>query len=95
MKPTKNCSLYDIDEIADMLEIKKISVRSLLSRSNIKKHKTTGRKIALYTEDQVNVLRNKKRLSDISYETLLEKNYKVKPIIITYYIYESKMNRDE
>jgi hypothetical protein len=94
MKPIKNCSLYNVDEIADMLEIKRISVISLLSKSKIKKHKTIGR-TALYTEDQVNIIRNKRRLSDISYETLLEKNYKVKPIIITYYIYESKMNKDE
>jgi hypothetical protein len=95
MKGIKEHSFYNTDQLSIMLGVNKKSVRNILSKAGLKKYKTTGTGIGLYTDEQVNMIRKNRRLNEISHYDLVDKNYKEKPIIITYYIYESKMNRDE
>lgn len=94
MKGEKQHSFYNMDELAIMFGVNKKSIRNIMSRAGIKKYKTTGTRIGLYSDEQVNIIRKNRKLNDLSYAELIKKNYSVKPIIITYYIYESKMNRD-
>lgn len=92
MKQTRLYNYYTIFEIAIMLGISVKSTRNKISKLGIKKHKTDSNRVALYTDEQVEILRGSKRvLNQLSYDHLVnEKNQA--PVIITYYIYESKMN---
>lgn len=92
MKQTRLYNYYTIFEIAIMLGISVKSTRNKISKLGIKKHKTDSNRVALYTDEQVEILRGSKRvLNKLSYDHLVnEKNQA--PVIITYYIYESKMN---
>jgi hypothetical protein len=95
MKGIKEHSFYNTDQLSIMLGVNKKSVRNIMSKAGLKKYKTTGTGIGLYTDEQVNIIRKNRRLNEPSHLRLIQKNYNVEPIIITYYIYESKMNRDE
>lgn len=88
----KKKDYYDACDLSLMLGVSKKSIRNKLSKAGLKKEKTDGAGIGLYSKEQVNKLRKLKEMPDLSYEELIEKNYNVQPIIITYYIYESKMN---
>lgn len=88
----KKKDYYSADELSTMLGINKKTVRNKLSKAGLKKQKTNGARVGLYSNEQVNKLRKLNKMPDLSYEELIEKNYNVQPIIITYYIYESKMN---
>jgi hypothetical protein len=94
MVKTKKQVLYTVKEIKEMFSTTEQVVRNRLCDNKIKKFKTNGSKIALYTDKDVNKLRIKYGMVDLHHEKVIN-NYKNTPIIITYYIYESKMNRDE
>lgn len=95
MKGEKQRSFYNMDELAIMFGVNKKTIRNIVSKAGIKKYKTTGTRIGLYSDEQVNIIRKKRNLNDLDYIDLVQKNYNVKPVIIKYYIYESKMNRNE
>jgi len=81
---------YTIFEISILLGISEKSVRNKMSKLNISKYKSKDR-IAFYTESQVETLIGKKKLNSLDYSFLLNEQ-KNAPVVITYYIYESKMN---
>jgi len=91
MKQTKIYTYYTILEISIMLGINQKSTRNRLSRLGIKKYKTNKKRLGLYTNEQVELLRGSKKLNDLSYEHLINERNQA-PVVITYYIYESKMN---
>jgi hypothetical protein len=94
MKGITELKYYTIFELSIMLGITEKSVRNKISKLDLRKYKTNGKKgIAVYTEDQLELIRGKKRLNDLSYVHLVNERHKV-PIVITYYIYESKMNNE-
>lgn len=97
MKGTQQIRYYNIAEMAFMLGISEKSVRNKVSKLRIKRDRTDGPKgNALYTYEQLELLRVDKRLRtferDFSYEKILYKHNQ-RPLVITYYIYESKMNK--
>ena len=95
MKGTSELKYYTIFELSIMLGISEKSVRNKVSKLSLIKYKTVGEKgIAVYTENQLELIRGKKRLNDLSYVHLINERHQA-PVVITYYIYESKMNRDE
>jgi hypothetical protein len=94
MKRIKETKYYTIYELSIMLGISERSVSNKLSELNLKKYKTTGKQgIALYTQYEYDLLGGKKRLTDLSYIHSVSERQKI-PIVITYYIYESKMNSE-
>jgi len=94
MKGITELKYYTIFELSIMLGITEKSVRNKISKLGLLKYRTNGKKgIAIYTEDQLELIRGKKRLNDLSYVHLVNERHNV-PIVITYYIYESKMNNE-
>lgn len=91
MKQTITHKYYTILEMSIMLGINQKSTRNKLSRLGIKKHKTNKNRLGLYTDEQLELLRGSKDLNDLSYEHLINERHQA-PVVITYYIYESKMN---
>ena len=96
MKGIKEIRYYSIPEIAFMLSMSEKSVRNKICNLKMKRDRTDGPKgIGLYTYEQLELLRGDKRLRsfqrDFSYEKLVYQRHQT-PIVITYYIYESKMN---
>jgi hypothetical protein len=96
MRGIKEIKYYNITEMAFMLGISEKSVRNKISNLRLKKDTTSGpRGHALYTYEQLELLRSDKRLKsferDFSYEKLVYQHHQT-PVVITYYIYESKMN---
>jgi len=72
--------LYNVDQIATQLNISVKAVRNKISKKGVKKVKTKNRR-ALYSQSQIesiNIDRNK---------------YYPLKTTVTYYIYESKMNK--
>lgn len=97
MKGIKEVKYYNISEMAFMLGMSEKSVRNKISNMKMKKDITSGpRGHALYTYKQLEELRGDKRLRtfqrDFSYEKLLYQRHQT-PVVITYHIYESKMNK--
>ena len=97
MKGIKEIRYYSIPQMAFMLSISEKSVRNKISKLRIKRDRTDGPKgIGLYTYEQLELLRGDKRLKslerDFSYEKLLYQRHQT-PVVITYHIYESKINR--
>jgi hypothetical protein len=93
MKGIKEVKYYTVEEIAFMLGISYKSTINKISSLGLKKSKTTGNTgNALYTNEQLEKLRGDKRLHELTYEHLMHKRHS-EPIVITYYIYESKMNK--
>ena len=97
MKGIKEVRYYNIPEMAFMLSISEKSVRNKISKFRIKRDRTDGPKgNGLYTYEQLELLRGDKRLKslerDFSYEKLLYQRHQT-PVVITYHIYESKMNK--
>ena len=93
MKGITELKHYSILELSIMLGINEKSVRNKVSKLGLKKYKTTGeRGLAVYTEDQLELLRGKKTLNNLSYHHLINERHQT-PVVITYYIYESKMNK--
>jgi hypothetical protein len=81
---------YSVEEISIKLGTSDKSTLNKISKLGLRKHRTIGpRGNALYTKEQFDVI-----CGNISIPDLLH-NYNEEPVIITYYIYESKMNRDE
>jgi hypothetical protein len=98
MKLKKQIKHFNISEMAFMLGISEKSVRNKISKLKIKRDRSDGPKgIGLYTPEQLELLRGDKRLKsfeqDLNYEELLYKRHTA-PVIITYHIYESKMNNN-
>lgn len=94
MVRVKKQVLYTVKEIAVMFNTNETGARNRLFNAKVKKFKTNGSRIALYTAESVNKIREKYSIVDIFHEKVIN-NYKTTPVIITYYIYESKMNKDE
>jgi len=97
MKGINEIRYYNIPEIAFMLGMSEKSVRNKICNLKMKRDRTDGPKgIGLYTYEQLELLRGDKRLRtfqrDFSYEKLLYQRHQT-PVVITYYIYESKMNK--
>jgi hypothetical protein len=97
MKGIKEIRYYNIPEMAFMLSMSEKSVRNKISKFRIKRDRTDGPKgIGLYTYEQLELLRGDKRLKsferDFSYEKLSYQRHQT-PVVITYHIYESKMNK--
>ena len=97
MKGIKEVRYYNIPEMAFMLSISEKSVRNKISKFRIKRDRTDGPKgNGLHTYEQLELLRGDKRLKslerDFSYEKLLYQRHQT-PVVITYHIYESKMNK--
>jgi hypothetical protein len=97
MKGIKEVRYYSIPEMSFMLSMSEKSVRNKISKFRIKRDRTNGPKgIGLYTYEQLELLRGDKRLKslerDFSYERLLYQRHQT-PVVITYHIYESKMNK--
>ena len=97
MKGIKEVRYYNIPEMAFMLSMSEKSVRNKISKFRIKRDRTNGPKgTGLYTYEQLELLRGDKRLKslerDFSYEKLLYQRHQT-PVVITYHIYESKMNK--
>ncbi len=92
MKGVSEIKYYTVLELSIMLGINEKSVRNKVSKLGLKKYRTTGKKgIAVYTEEQLELLRGNKKLNDLSYHHLINERNQA-PVVITYYIYESKMN---
>lgn len=91
MKETKTHTYYTVFEISIMLGISVKSTRNKISKLGIKKHKTDKQRTALYTSEQLELIRGDKLLNSLSYEHLINERHQA-PVVITYYIYESKMN---
>jgi hypothetical protein len=97
MKGIKEIRYYNIPQMAFMLSMSEKSVRNKISKFRIKRDRTNGPKgNALYTYEQLELLRGDRRLKnlerDFSYEQFLYQRLQT-PIVITYHIYESKMNK--
>jgi hypothetical protein len=80
-----------------MLSMSEKSVINKISKLKMRRDRNDGPKgIGLYTYEQLELLRGDKRLKsferDFSYEQFLYQRLQT-PIVITYYIYESKMNK--
>jgi DNA-binding transcriptional MerR regulator len=98
MKLPKTYKTYTIAEIAFMLGISEKSVRNKIGNLKLRRIKTIGPNgNALYSSEQLELLRGDKRLRslkrDLSYEQLLYERHHA-PVVITYHIYESKMNKN-
>ena len=92
MKGITEVKYYTIFELSIMLGINEKSVRNKVSKLGLKKYRTIGKKgVAVYTEDQLEVIRGDKKLNELSYFHLVNERNQA-PVVITYYIYESKMN---
>jgi len=88
MEIANKTEYYTIEEMSIKLGISDKSTMNKISKLGLRKHRTIGPKgNALYTKEQFDVICGKKELPDLLY------NYNEKPIVITYYIYESKMNK--
>jgi len=97
MKGIKEIRYYNIAEMAFMLSMSEKSVRNKISKFRIKRDRTDGPKgIGLYTYEQLELLRGDRRLKDFqrdfSYEKLVYQRHQT-PVVTTYHIYESKMNK--
>jgi len=79
---------YSVEEISSKLGTSNKSTLNKISKLGIRKHRTIGPKgNALYTQEQFDAICGNRILPDLLY------NYNEEPIIIIYYIYESKMNK--
>ena len=97
MKGIKEIRYYNIPQMAFMLSMSEKSVINKISKLKMRRDRTDGPKgIGLYTYEQLELLRGDKRLKsferDFSYEQFLYQRLQT-PVVITYYIYESKMNK--
>lgn len=97
MKGIKEIRYYSIPQMAFMLSMSEKSVINKISKLKMRRDRNDGPKgIGLYTYEQLELLRGDKRLKsferDFSYEQFLYQRLQT-PIVITYYIYESKMNK--
>jgi hypothetical protein len=97
MKGIKEVRYYNIPEMAFMLGISEKSVINKISKLKMRRDRTDGPKgNGLYTYEQLELLRGDRRLKefkrDFSYEKLLYQRHQT-PVVITYHIYESKMNK--
>ena len=62
MKEIRKVKYYTIFEISILLGISQKSVRNKMSKLKLKKHKTTGeRGIAVYTEEQLELISGNKK----------------------------------
>jgi len=93
MKVAKEIKYYNISEMSFMLGVSEASVRNKISILGLRKFKTIGDTgSALYTNEQLEKLRGDKQLHELTYQHLIHERHNA-PIVITYYIYESKMNK--
>lgn len=97
MKVVKEVNYYTIYEMSNMLGISEKSVRNKLTNLGIKKTKTDGPKgNSLYTYEDLEALRGDRRFFSLqrekTYDQILYERNRL-PIVITYHIYESKMNK--
>jgi hypothetical protein len=93
MKVAKEIKYYNISEMSFMLGVSEASVRNKISVLGLRKFKTIGDTgSALYTNEQLEKLRGDKQLHELTYQHLMHERHNA-PIVINYYIYESKMNK--
>ena len=93
MKVAKEIKYYNISEMSFMLGVSEASVRNKISILGLRKFKTIGDTgSALYTNEQLEKLRGDKQLHELTYQHLMHERHNA-PIVINYYIYESKMNK--
>jgi len=94
MKRTLIVKYYSISEMSILLGISEKSIRNKITKLELKKTKSVNR-FALYTNKDLEILRGDRRLNNLkreqTYEQLVYERSQ-RPIVITYYIYESKMN---
>ena len=94
MKGPTSSKYYTISEMSDILGISRKTVANKLSKLKLPKQKTTENGIykrnALFSEEQLQVLKGLQVSKVLRYDHLVER-YK-NSTVITYYIYESKMN---
>jgi hypothetical protein len=75
--------------MSEILGISEKAVRNKILKLRLSKRKTKYRK-ALYSDDQLDVIRGDQASTGLMYKYLVDK-YNSTPVV-TYYIYESKMN---
>jgi len=94
MKRTLIVKYYSISEMSILLGISEKSIRNKITKLELKKTKSVNR-FSLYTNKDLEILRGDRRLNNLkreqTYEQLVYERSQ-RPIVITYYIYESKMN---
>lgn len=96
MKGIEQVRHYTILEMSIMLGVSVKTVRNKLGNLKLKKSKSVNR-IGLYTNQDVEALRSDKRLLDLKHEKKYEQlvyERSQTPVVITYYIYESKLNQE-
>lgn len=89
MKGPTYSKYYTILEMSEILGISEKSVRNKISKLKLSKRKTKDRR-ALYSDDQLETLQGLQTSKVLMYNNLLDR-YNSTPVV-TYYIYESKMN---
>ena len=85
---------YTKNEMAVMLGVSEKSVSNKIGNLRLRRYKSFGPNgIALYSEEQFVEIRGNKKEHEVIYN-YTPIDYSVIPVIITYHIYESKMNTD-
>lgn len=85
---------YTISEISILLGISEKSIRNKITKLELKKSKSVNR-FSLYTNKDLEILRGDRRLNNLKHEQTFEQlvyERSQRPVTITYYIYESKIN---
>ena len=89
----KQVKCFTIDDMALMLGVSEKSIRNKISNLRLRRYKSIGPNgIAVYTEEQLDQIRGNKKKHELVFN-YKPYNYSKEPVIITYYIYESKMNK--
>lgn len=94
MKGTLIVKYYSISEMSMLLGISEKSIRNKITKLELKKSKSVNR-FSLYTSKDLEILRGDRRLNNLKHEQTYEQlvyERSQRPVVITYHIYESKMN---
>ena len=84
---------YTINEMTIMLGVSEKSVRNRICNLRLTRYKSFGPNgIAVYSEEQLAQIRGNKKEHELV-RKYIPIDYSIHPIIINYYIYESKMNK--
>lgn len=87
-------NLLTIEDMSDKTGLSKKSLLCAIKRLNIPRKRAIGIKGYAFTNDQFKIICKDDYIFEKMHHYKLS-DYSVLPIIITYHIYESKMNRDE
>ena len=94
MKGTLIVKYYSISEMSMLLGISEKSILNKITKLELKKSKSVNR-FSLYTSKDLEILRGDRRLNNLKHEQTYEQlvyERSQRPVVITYHIYESKMN---